>query len=138
VFIGGVLANPSEGALTLDCKCITLMPDTDPHHLFYEDGTLAYRCDTNGCHTWTVDNFCSAHHSGCGGGGPIGHADDLEGALSSPEAAVRLAGRRDVMFNRDRDALQIVDCNGLIIASARVPAEFRLAVLEASILKFLA
>lgn len=122
-------------AQTLDCKCVSLM-DPDDHHLFSSGGDRAYRCDTAGCHTSAYSQLCSSEHSGCGLDFAMGQAAEIGDAMRTLKGATSLAAAENVVYNHDRQALQVVSCNGMVIASARVPAAYVFAVIQAFALKY--
>jgi hypothetical protein len=93
----------------LACHCNSNPAGPDGYHFFHESFTLQYSCSPSFCHRDTMPYMCSIHY-GCGpGGGP--DPDFSEETLS-----VALS-RADVAYNFERQALQLIDCGGLVAAS---------------------
>lgn len=125
----GVLATPLT-ADPLSCHCET---DTDFwRHKFCSNCVLEYACGSGqeyGCHGVWATGGCSSAHAGCGPEGPVSF--DVESALKNQMARYAMATRYDVVYNADRQALQVVGCGGGLIAHIPVATEHVAFVLAA-------
>ncbi|MEX2610185.1 MAG: hypothetical protein WEA24_09590 [Gemmatimonadota bacterium] len=110
----------------LQCKCKTLTYSGGWDHNFNSNGELPYECDYSDgefdypCHIDTLDGSCSGVHRQCG----------PDFAFDAEMSVVELAMYSGFVYNRDRQALQMVGCNGVVTASFKVAPELRFAVLE--------
>jgi hypothetical protein len=111
-----------------DCHCLSWQNGWQDAHAFpIGDGNLAYHCAPTTCHVTGYEGLCSAEHNGCGGD----RATDLDvdAALISSAGFLDLALRDGVVYNPDRQALQVVGCDGRLTASLPVSDAQRIAVL---------
>ena len=101
----------------------------DTHYFPYDEtGTRAYHCAPATCHVGLFLGFCSAHHDGCGGlAGPS--SVDVDAFLNSARGILELALHDGVVYNVDRNALQVIGCDGRPSANVPVPEAERNAVM---------
>jgi hypothetical protein len=102
---------------SLSCKCNSFQNFYGTWvHDFRSTGDLAYEC-TDDCHSSAVMGLCSSQHPGCGGG-LAGTPTEAETRLAvrSTEGLSNLLARKNVIYNRDRQLVQVLSCDARTVA----------------------
>lgn len=124
--------NPTEGVSAANCqRCVDIAQMFLWQHYFTGGSCSGGGVDScfdcaafNACHGNIQSGTCSSFHYGCGSGGLTVTPGDLEAVervLAANDAdglallVVSLRGK--VVVNGERQSLQVIGCNGLIIAN---------------------